>query len=67
VEEVDVTVRPEVALKYSVVTTLAIAIGGQLAFTGVPGAEALREAGGRRPRRSIAMTGSAAPGDPPRP
>jgi hypothetical protein len=42
VEEVDVTVHPEVAVKYGVMATPAIAIDGQLAFTGVPGEEALR-------------------------
>jgi thioredoxin-like negative regulator of GroEL len=41
-EEVDVTAHPEVAVKYRVLATPAIAIDGQLAFTGVPREEALR-------------------------
>lgn len=41
-EEVDVIAHPEVAVKYGVLATPAIAIDGQLAFTGVPREEALR-------------------------
>lgn len=40
---VDVTEAPEVALKYRVMATPAIAIDGRLVFTGVPKAEALME------------------------
>ncbi len=40
-EEVDVSRRPEVAVKYGVMSTPAIAINGELAFTGVPREEAL--------------------------
>lgn len=40
-EEVDITRRPEVAVKYRVMATPAIAINGRLAFRGVPRAEAL--------------------------
>ena len=40
-EEVDITERPEVAVKYRVMFTPAIAINGRLAFTGVPRPEAL--------------------------
>ncbi len=40
-EEVDITTRPEVAVKYGVMSTPALAINGKLAFTGVPRAEAL--------------------------
>ena len=36
------TAHPEVAVKYRVLATPAIAIDGQLAFTGVPREEALR-------------------------
>jgi hypothetical protein len=42
VEEIDVTANPDVAVKYRVMATPAIAIDGQLAFTGVPREEALR-------------------------
>jgi hypothetical protein len=42
VEEVDVTVNPEVAVRYRVLATPALAIDGRLAFTGVPRPEALR-------------------------
>jgi hypothetical protein len=37
-----VTANPDVAVKYRVMATPAIAIDGQLAFTGVPREEALR-------------------------
>lgn len=36
-EEVDITERPEVAVRYRVMATPAIAINGRLAFTGIPG------------------------------
>ena len=42
-DEVDITERPDVAVKYWVMSTPAIAINGRLAFTGVP-----READFRR-------------------
>lgn len=42
-EDVDVTERPEVAVRYQVMATPAIAINGRLEFVGVPGEEALRE------------------------
>jgi predicted thioredoxin/glutaredoxin len=42
VEEVDVTANPDVAVKYRVMATPAIAIDGKLEFTGVPREEALR-------------------------
>ena len=41
VEEVDVTARPEVAIRYGVMSTPAIAINGRLAHVGVPTEEAL--------------------------
>lgn len=41
VEELDVVANPAVAVKYRVVSTPAIAINGELEFTGVPRAEAL--------------------------
>ena len=41
-DEIDVTQRPEVAVKYGVMATPAIAINGRLEFSGVPGEEALR-------------------------
>ena len=54
-DEVDITERPEVAVKYGVMATPAIAINGRLEFSGVPREDALRarlravaEAGGRR-------------------
>ena len=54
-EEVDVTEHPEVAVKYGVMATPAIAINGWLEFSGVPHQDALRarlraaaEAGERR-------------------
>ena len=40
---VDVSLAPEVAVKYGVTATPAIAINGHLAFRGVPAAEALAE------------------------
>lgn len=43
VEEVDVIQRPEVALKYRVMSVPAIAINGELAFAGVPREEELRK------------------------
>ncbi len=36
------TERPDVAVKYRVMATPAIAINGKLEFVGVPGEEALR-------------------------
>lgn len=42
-EEVDVTQHPEVALKYRVMATPAIAINGKLEFTGVPQERKLKE------------------------
>ncbi len=41
-EEVDITEHPEVALKYRVLATPAIAINGRLEFLGVPKEETLR-------------------------
>jgi len=41
VEEVDVTANPAVAVKYRVMSTPAIAINGNLEFTGVPRDDAL--------------------------
>jgi hypothetical protein len=41
-EEVDITERPDVAVRYRVLATPAVAINGQLAFTGVPSEAALR-------------------------
>lgn len=41
-EEVDITERPEVAVKYRVMSVPAIAINGKLAFMGVPREEELR-------------------------
>ena len=41
IEEVDITSRPEVAVKYRVMATPAIAINGRLEFRGVPRADAL--------------------------
>lgn len=35
-EEVDITERPDVAIRYGVVSTPAIAINGRLACVGVP-------------------------------
>jgi len=50
-EEVDITEHPEVAVKYRVMSTPAIAINGKLEFLGVPGEGALlarlRAAGGQ--------------------
>lgn len=40
-EEIDITERPEVAVRYRVLATPAIAVNGRLAFTGVPREEAL--------------------------
>ncbi len=39
--EVDITEHPEVAVKYRVMSTPAIAINGRLEFLGVPKEEAL--------------------------
>ncbi len=39
---VDLSQAPEIAVKYRVMATPAIAIDGRLAFTGVPKPEALR-------------------------
>jgi hypothetical protein len=41
--EVDLVAHPEVAVKYGVQSTPALAIGGALACEGVPSAQALRE------------------------
>jgi len=41
--EVDLVAHPEVAVKYGVRSTPAIAINGELAWQGVPSAQALRE------------------------
>jgi len=43
-QEVDVTEHPEMAVKYRVMFTPAIAINGRLAFTGVPREADLRRA-----------------------
>ena len=40
-EEVDITERPEVAVKYRIMSTPAIAINGKLEFVGIPSARAL--------------------------
>ena len=40
-EEVDITERPEVAVKYRIMSTPAIAINGKLEFRGSPPARAL--------------------------
>jgi hypothetical protein len=40
---VDASLAPEVAVKYGVTATPAIAINGQVAFRGVPAADALAE------------------------
>ncbi len=42
VEEVDITERPELAVKYRVMSVPAIAINGRLEFMGVPREEELR-------------------------
>lgn len=42
IEEVDVTLRPDIAVRYGVMSTPAIAINGRLEFAGVPRPEALR-------------------------
>jgi hypothetical protein len=54
-DEVDITERPDVAVRYGVMATLAIAINGRLEFRGVPREDALRArlraaAGGSPPR-----------------
>ena len=41
-EEVDITERPDVAVRYRVMATPALAINGELAFTGVPSQASLR-------------------------
>ena len=41
--EVDITREPEVAVKYRIMATPAIAINGKLEFMGVPREEVLRE------------------------
>jgi thioredoxin 1 len=41
--EVDIIKHPEVAVRYGVLSTPAIAIDGQLVWEGVPSAQALRE------------------------
>ncbi len=43
-EEVDITEHPEIAVKYRVMATPAIAINGRLVFTGVPREADLRRA-----------------------
>jgi len=40
-EEVDITARPDVAIRYGVMSTPAIAIDGRLACVGVPSEGAL--------------------------
>ncbi len=53
-EEVDVTQRPDVAVRYGVLSTPAIAINGRLEFHGVPSEDALLarlRAAGQNPRR----------------
>jgi hypothetical protein len=51
IEEINVAVHPEVAVKYGVMSAPAIAINGRLEFVGVPREEALlgrlRAAAGR--------------------
>jgi hypothetical protein len=42
IEEVDITERPEVAVKYRAMSTPAVAINGKLEFVGVPKEEQLR-------------------------
>lgn len=42
-EEVDITERPEVAVKYRMMSVPAIAINGVLAFTGTPKEADLRQ------------------------
>ncbi len=51
---VDVSLAPEVAVKYGVTATPAIAINGQLAFRGIPREDALRA--------RLRMAAGAAPG-----
>jgi len=41
--EVDITQDPEIAVKYRIMATPAIAINGKIEFTGVPREEALRD------------------------
>ena len=41
-DEVDISERPDVAVKYGVMATPAIAINGRLEFSGVPREDALR-------------------------
>ncbi len=41
-EEIDITAHPEIAVKYRVMATPAIAINGKLEFVGVPKEETLR-------------------------
>lgn len=41
-EEIDVAEHPEVAVRYGVMATPAIAINGRLEFSGVPREDALR-------------------------
>lgn len=40
-EEVDITERPDVAVKYRIMSTPAIAINGKLEFLGIPAGRAL--------------------------
>ena len=41
--EVDITQRPEIAVKYRIMASPAIAINGKLEFTGVPREDVVRE------------------------
>ena len=41
-EVIDITDRPDVAVRYRVMMTPAIAINGELAFAGAPSEQALR-------------------------
>lgn len=41
--EVDITQHPEIAVKYQIMATPAIAINGKLEFVGIPKENALRE------------------------
>ena len=43
VREVDLVAHPEVAVKYGVLCTPALAINGELAYEGVPSVQALQE------------------------
>jgi hypothetical protein len=41
--DIDITEHPEIAVKYRVMSTPAIAVNGRLAFTGVPHERKLKE------------------------